>query len=264
MVSEMAMEDIEALQADGVAVSPRDVVRLNAFGVLVERDREALNVSALPRCACLGGRVVFREPTISADVWLSKALRWSGDDGATFMLLRAFSMWCKSGELPDPDDSDRVNGAVNRFARDVVGEFTMREVAAAVKYAEDGCCHLDDEEGPANGDDQTDEMPTSTCFGHAVGLLNQGVFLKVGSVSDMSSMTVSQLEALVAMALRGDVKSERSRRLGDYYAVLDEIKERSSDPSETNAEDEDADNDQVENHADPPADAGELGAGSGA
>ena len=92
MISEMAMEDIEALRADGIEVTPRDVVRLNALGLKVERAERASSDFAMPRVAFLG-RMPLREPTIAAELWFDETGHvFDHEDGDTILLLRAFSM----------------------------------------------------------------------------------------------------------------------------------------------------------------------------
>ena len=92
MVSEMAMEDVEALRAAGGDVSPRDVVRLNALGLKVERAAHAPDFAAVPRTAELCG-LVFREPTIAAEAWMEEACGvFDDEDWQTVLLLRALSL----------------------------------------------------------------------------------------------------------------------------------------------------------------------------
>ena len=63
MVSETAKADIEDMWDAGLRPSFRDIIRLNAIALEVERARSSFAVSILPRVSFLGD-VVFREPTV--------------------------------------------------------------------------------------------------------------------------------------------------------------------------------------------------------
>lgn len=68
MVSNMAMEDVDSLRKQGINVTPREIVKLNALGVKAQYSPNASSFYSLPRCAFLGSgenQVVFREPTIA-------------------------------------------------------------------------------------------------------------------------------------------------------------------------------------------------------
>ena len=69
MTSAMARDDIEALKDDGIDLTVDEIVRINAFGLRVERGAESAELYNLPRASILGD-VVFHEPTIGSDIWL--------------------------------------------------------------------------------------------------------------------------------------------------------------------------------------------------
>ena len=41
MLSKMAIEDLESFAAEGIAPSPQEIIRLNAYGLRVERATDA-------------------------------------------------------------------------------------------------------------------------------------------------------------------------------------------------------------------------------
>ena len=69
MVSKMAKDDIDSLRDEGLDLTVDEIVRINAFGLRVERGAESAELYNLPRAAILGD-VVFHEPTIGSDIWL--------------------------------------------------------------------------------------------------------------------------------------------------------------------------------------------------
>ena len=72
MISKMAMEDIDSLADEGIKLTPQEIIRLNAFGLKVERATDAAERYALPRVAMLG-KLTLRQPTIGSEIFLQKA-----------------------------------------------------------------------------------------------------------------------------------------------------------------------------------------------
>ena len=209
MVSEMAMEDVEALRAAGGDVSPRDAVRLNALGLKVERASHAPDFAAVPRTAELCG-LVFREPTIAAEAWMEEACGvFDDEDWQTVLLLRALSLSKPSAALPDPSD------------------------AAAVGYALHGndARALEDPEPPAReAEDVAGEEEGVPVW---AGVLYRGAVLRLGTVEELRRMRESELLSLVVCAEaaaygEGWRKSRHARALGEYLRALDAVKARAS------------------------------------
>lgn len=79
MVSEMAKEDIHALEKKGVKLSFDEIIRLNSLGVKAEKSANSYSFFCLPRCVFLrvedGNDVVLREPTIGHEIWYDSVVR---------------------------------------------------------------------------------------------------------------------------------------------------------------------------------------------
>lgn len=72
MTSEMAVEDIEQMQAEGLKPTVKDIIRLNALALKYERakSRNAGNTMYLmPRVAFIDDKTWFRQPTIGHELW---------------------------------------------------------------------------------------------------------------------------------------------------------------------------------------------------
>ena len=236
MISKMAMEDIEALRADGIDVPPREVVRLNALGLKVERSADSADVWVLPRVAFLGGSVLF-EPTIGAEIWLRRAARAFGGDSETVAMLRILSMAVPWQDLPPPEDVH----AIRDFMEDRLKAFhgvTFRQLENAIAYCIDGDIPEDGEEPPPKGDDggaSHELQGQQVCL--AFGLLNEGLALGLGTAADLKDMTTSLLRALVDAAyLRAkedrlggasaQIKTDaidKNKALGDYLRTRDVV-----------------------------------------
>jgi len=105
----------------------------------------------------------------------------------------------------------------------------MTSLSDALMYAIEGNKPFDGEHSPIkdNGEDD-DEMVDieNSCF--EVGILNNGLLYNLGSVDQLKGMTKSRMLALVQykrmMKFGASFKDAEARALGEYYAVLEEIK----------------------------------------
>lgn len=230
MVSEMAIEDCEELLAQGLKLSCRDIVRLNALGVKAERGRDSVSFYALPRC-CFLGKVCFREPTIGHEIWYDDVSReFDADDPVTDFLLRAYMMTRDADELPPPANVAEVEYQLEQFKRRTVAEFTTRQVVHAMAYCSAGC-DADADELPDVPDRAAPEEAQSADQSIALGVVREGQALGLGiSLADAKGMTRSALQDVVFRAY--DMKdihvgeSVRKQCLGDYLATLNNVKAR--------------------------------------
>lgn len=238
MISKMAMADIAQLRADGIDVPPREVVRLNALGLRVERGTDSAELFEAPRVAFVGD-AVLREPTLGADMWLRQALdAFDGDDEETYLSLRVLSCAVPWRDLPDPSDRIAVQNAVkeilNRF-----GHATLRQLDNALEWCIGGNVPESGErppEKPADGadsDKDDDDFPAR--YAPEFGLFYRGTAVRIGTAADMKDMTFS---AMMAVCDRAEIiataspfgggrnrKAEKSKAFGDYARALDAVRE---------------------------------------
>ncbi len=231
MISEMAMEDVADIRRRcGCDLDPRDIVRLNAVGCAVEHHAHSGERYALPRLAYLGD-VVFREPTIGAELWLRELEAvYDMTNAETALVLRATAMM--AGDLPPATDLRAVRKAVKATSRRLA-PFTVRQVAAAVAFAMNGDDPTAGEEAAKPQHDEKRAWWFSRkrdARRHAVevGLLRVGQAFKLGTYEELKKMTVSGLQAAIVYASelgvgRDGRKSEHARLLSDYFRTRDEI-----------------------------------------
>lgn len=236
MISRMAMDDIEALRADGIEVPPREVVRLNALGLRMERGADSAEHYAAPRVAFIG-EVVLREPTLGAEMWLRQALdAFDGDDEQTYFTLRVLSCLVPWRELPDPAQTRAVRKAI-KAAMTSLGDATLRQVENALGWCIGGNLPESGEKPPPR--DQTseqrpDEDDPPPRFSPEYGLFYRGMAARIGTAADMKDMTYSAMlavcdraeELATASAFGGgrDAKAEKSKAFGDYMRALDAVR----------------------------------------
>ena len=232
MISQMAMEDIEALQEEGITVSPEDVVRLNAFGLKVERNNDSSEFFVMPRVAFLGD-ITFYEPTIGSEIWLNKVGKlFDLDDADTFLQLRAYSLSQTQDQLVSPDDKQKVKDAIAEFATKLSG-ITLGQLQNVLSYVLFGNDQTKKEErakAVVEKESQSDQ-PEDENYCYEIGLLRQGMMYKLGDAASISKMTTSEIEMLIAYELAMQFgaerdKSQHEKNLVEYYGVLDEIRSK--------------------------------------
>lgn len=237
MISRMAMEDIEALRADGIDVPPREVVRLNALGLRVERGPESADLFAAPRVAFVGD-VVIREPSLGAEMWLRQALdAFDGDDEQTYFTLRVLSCVVPWRELPDPADQKAVRKAIKATLKRL-SDATLRQLDNALEWCIGGNLPETGEKPPprpvAADSSAADAEDMPERYSPEFGLFYRGMAVRIGTAADMKDMTTSAMlavcdraETIAATSAFGggpDRKAEENKATGDYYRTLDAVR----------------------------------------
>ena len=231
MVSQMAMEDIEALREEGIEVTPEEIIRLNAFGLKVERNNDSSEFYVMPRVSMLGD-VTFYEPTIGSEMWLNRVSKtFDLDDADTFMQLRAYSLSVPQEQLVSPSDKELLKRTVCDFVNQSLSKYTVQQVQNAISYVIFGNDHSKRERRPESSvkKEAEKDVPEDENFCYEVGLLRQGLICKIGSVEELKKMTTLELQMLIEYDLFLKFGSERNksqheRDLVDYYGVLDDIR----------------------------------------
>lgn len=227
----MAVGDIEALEDDGIKLSPEEIIRLNAFGLKVERNFDTSEYFVLPRVALIGD-VQIHEPTIGSEIWIEKTSKvFDLEDPYTFLQLRVYSLSVPSKELPDPYDKEKVKEITTKFFKEKLGDFTLFQVQNALEYAMSGNdpCSMEQRAKRVIDKEDKSQMETEN-YCYEAGLMRQGIMYGIGKVEDIKEMTVSEVRMFIEYKLfqkfgSEKTKSEHSTRLGEYFAVLDEIRD---------------------------------------
>lgn len=234
MISQTAMEDIERLQQEGYNISPADVVRLNAFGLKIEKSSESAEQYVLPRVALLGD-LVFHEPTIGDEIYRSEIGRiYDLDDDDTFLLITAFVITSNPKNRPESTDRDGINTAIDELSKKL-SQFTIPQVWNALIYVSMGNFVGAREKPPAkkNIDDSVDNDGPTEDESSSIhyGLAKNGVILDLGSMDEVKKFTTSELQVMMELKLsmeggKQSKKNMHGRHLAEYYAVLNEIKNK--------------------------------------
>ena len=137
MTSQMAMEDIEALIADGCVVHPSDVVRLNALALKIEKHPD-FRFAALPRVALCGG-VLFQQPTIAQDIFLDNLMDIFSQDDGTVLALEAYVLAHPEEKFDNQPTFPRIFAMkCIRWIRKHLKDETADKVRHAIDYCKYG------------------------------------------------------------------------------------------------------------------------------
>lgn len=229
MISELAIEDAEELRREGVEVTDRDIIRMNAFALKIERSAFCAEWFAMPRVAFIGD-VAIREPTIGHELWIREAgRRFDLSNPETAMLVWSYALARPCDDLPNPY-ARFLETRMRWFARRRLGKATMRQLSAALGYAIEGNVSTDGEDSPAKPGQSAGTEAERRETSIALGVLHDGIEYRIGSPSELRGMTRSEVAAIVALIRlhKGEttIDAVKSNAQGGYFAVLDEIRER--------------------------------------
>lgn len=243
MLSAMFRRDFASFEAQGLHMTPEDVVRLNALALRVRLSTTAPRSAHLPRLVFMprdsAWRVplTLREPTVAHDLWIDQAFRFvDGDDDRNWLFVHAYALSRPASALADPFSPRRVVRAVYRFAAKRLVRFTREQISAAVEYCLFGADWTAGESGGADRrerkaaerypaiDDPALHSPT-------IGVLADCRALRVPlSLDDAKRLTASEIAETVLAAKvaahRFDADAAKADALADYCRARDEIRDR--------------------------------------
>ena len=243
MLSAMFRRDYDSLTAQGYALTPEDVVRLNALALRVRLSSAAPCSVHLPRLVFMPRdsrwrpQIVLREPTMAHELWIEAAQGWiDTDKPENFLWLHAYALSRPASRLADPADPKGMVKAVFKFAAKRLCRFTREQVSAAVEYALFGADWIvgevaaDEREHAAKADGGNalravgEQSPT-------LGVLVETRALRLPiSIDDAKRLTASELEASILSAQMRDglfnADAVKSRAVAAYVRAREEIKAR--------------------------------------
>ena len=232
MVSPTAISDIRRALADGVKLTPEDIIRLNALGLRHDYAKDGAELRIMPRLAWLGD-VAFREPTIGHEIWMADVADvFDLDNGETRIKVRAYCLATPPLLLQAMAvGRGKLREEVSGFCRKRLSSYTLGQVAAALVFAECGDTQTARElpvpKPPRKGKAKP-RAEGERCY--EVGLLRKGVLLKLGNPDQLKDMTVSGLEMLISESMKSDerwgapyAKDLVSSAFADYKRTFDAI-----------------------------------------
>ncbi len=215
MVSPTAIADIKTAISSGVVFTPEEIIRLNALGLRYDYTKSGAEMRIMPRLAWLGD-VAFREPTIGHEIWMNESADvFNLEDGETRIKVRAFCLATDPLKLPPfTQGRNKIEQAVKDFCEKRISEYTLGQVATALVFAEYGNTQVAREypEAKPLTKKHKKQVHPDGDYCYEVGLLRNGILLKIGSPDELKSMTIPELEMLVEETMKLD------NRFGAEYA----------------------------------------------
>lgn len=230
MVSEMCIEDIEQMKAEGLEPTPQDIIRLNELALAFERKKSRLAFTStymLPRTAHIGESTWFRQPTLGHEIWLHKVASYINMDSVDSALaIYAFAFSRDYKDLPEPYDQKLVKEEVGKWI-ETMKDFNREQILAAVEYVQTGIeSSVGEYPEVASSDEETDDW--NTCV--AVGVLNEGAAVLTGVTrSELMGMTRREAEGILSKAyllMTPPIGLDANAELADYNRTHDKIRER--------------------------------------
>ena len=252
MLSAMFRRDYDALKAEGVDLTPEDIVRLNALAVKAQAISECAIQVHVQRAAFLPKRhwwhrsVVLRELTIAHWVWLEQVseLFCMGNLNTAYILY-AYAMSRPADSLPDAFDIDAVKKSVSKFAKKNLLWLTNRQLFGAVDYCLVGA-NWTAHEGTPEEAKVVGDIDVAKNTSPILSIVTMGRAYGIGlTTDDLNHLLPSEIEeaVLIAQLKSGLVERDgtRARAVADYVRAREEIRNRKKD-------NEDRGSDEKENH----------------
>ena len=226
MTSQMVMEDIEALIADGCVVHPADVVRLNALGLKIEKKPD-FRLATLPRVAMCGG-VLFVQPTIEQDMFLDSMFQIFSKDDGTKLALEAYVLAHHDNDWSKYPSYPRLFAMkCSMWIKKHLGKEIATKVRAVIDYCKYGMNPIDGEYPVYMTDEVFDKWyygtgPKSSSFRKYLQACTYGI----ASHAALKA-TSPQLAAMIeraAMLQDMNISDDEKQLTAQYFATLNEIK----------------------------------------
>lgn len=233
MISQLALEDLNDLRAEGLQPTDEDIVRLHALGSRLTNGKDTTAAST-PRFAFAGG-YVFHEPTMAARFWYAYAKSFA-DDTATEDWLFAFA--CAHGREPGYLDKLQSPADIERALGEFLGAFhgTKAELERAVAYAAIGPDYVEAEQtelAKKRAEKENAELTPSAQeqknYAALEDLLGRAAAATGFSFADLMAQTPSRLSRMIYAAhvqAGMQLTADTARAHADYMATLTAIAER--------------------------------------
>lgn len=226
MVSELALEDIARIEMEGGRVAPRDVVWLNALALRITAD-PSCSLGALPR-VCVVEDVLIRQPSIAQDILLDELDALFDHDEGTTLAIEAYVLSHGTTEMPAHPNMFAVK--VQGWLRATFKNTTAAELRRSVDFVLYGATPDVDELPPIpeqkDGEEKKDATPRSSSLADwqmasALGIDSHA------ALATTSEALAAMIETAYLVAHKCPMSKEDTRRAGDYYRALEEVRKRS-------------------------------------
>lgn len=226
MVSELALEDIARIEREGGRVAPRDVVWLNALALRITAD-PSCTLGALPR-VCVVEDVLIRQPSIAQDILLDELDALFDHDEGTTLAVEAYVL--SHGTTDMPAHPSMFAAKVQGWLRATFKTTTAAELRRAVDYVLYGALPEVDELPPIT--EQKEDEPNKDATPRSSSLADWQMAAALGidshaALAATSEALAGMIETAYLVSHKCPLTKEDTRRAGDYYRALEEVRKRS-------------------------------------
>ena len=227
MVSELALEDIARIEREGGHVAPRDVVWLNALALRITAD-PSCSLGSLPR-VCVVEDVLIRQPSIAQDILLDELDAILDHDEGTTLAAEAYVL--SHGTTEMPAHPNLFAAKVQGWLRATFKGTTAAELRRAVDFVLYGATPEVDELPPIAEHTEKDEQKKDNTH-HSSSLADWQMASALGidshaSLAATSEALAAMIETAYLVRHKCPLSKEDTRRAGDYYRALEEVRKRS-------------------------------------
>lgn len=225
MYAELARDEIEQLEEQGVRLTPEEVIRLNGLAL---KCLSPVAECRRPRRIAWAGNTILREPSISQEEWIRDIIPIAAADETSAIWLRAFALSRDGAELWKLMDYKTISKAVKEWTHELT--CTTEQLADALAFALFG------------NDESMGEIGGETALSREAAKLREGLpesdeleeLLELCRAThievDREIDTVEKLSNILRTyrAEQSEVDDYRKRLRGRataaFYSALDEIK----------------------------------------
>ena len=227
MVSELAIEDIEQIIAEGGTVSPRDVIRLNALGLRITDD-PTYELAAMPRMASLEG-IIFKQPTIAQDMFLDEATRIYNADKSTILALEAYVLSRDSVDWEELRSPKIFAVKVGAWVKAHLGKVTAKQLRRTLDFCLYGV-DPDSGEMPVLMADEKETVKSGIGTDKSWALANylHAASIGIDSVAALRA-TSPQLSAMIERSYlinKIPLSEKEKAATAEYYMTLEDVRKR--------------------------------------
>lgn len=227
MVSDLAIDDVATLRAEGLNPTDADVVRLNFLALRITNAAEIAPTDA-PRVA-FAGETVFHEPTLAALYFIRRAKDFARNDDALFWIVAfAYAHGRERGCLDNLYAPGEIRRAVKAWKKSVAA--TKREVERAVvrvSLGDDGeTAEPTDIEKAKNLTAEERERRNFAALEETLGAAAASTGL---TLDELLTQTPGRLGTLIfsKCAVEGhEMKPAQAKAHADYLSTLKAIRDR--------------------------------------
>lgn len=226
MVSELAKEDIERLQAEGYDVPVEFIIRLNAIGLKIKHHPEC-ELATLPRIVVLEDHIL-RQPSVGQEMMIDDVVRLFNEDRDTSVVIAAYIICHSDFDMAQVEKPKKFISNVRKWLVSEFKKTTIEQLACAIEYLKYGYDPTSGEHPVYLTDDKEDEE-WDVIGGDRSWALSRYLESAAVGIPTASALraTSPQLAAMIERAYisRGCELKDREKQLTkDYYMTLESLR----------------------------------------